>query len=312
MGWFGRGIGQFGSDVGTGYDINLGWKERLQQMALENARQKIAEMRAPLELQELQTRIKQMQSPQPAGIVKGAGGETSGVTFDPATSTYSIKTLTPGAAAEPKFPTLQAAAAYYTQHGDWEKLKLINDEIDRNKTQKATPEGYADLKVDTQGHLWGTNKATGKFERIETTARFRGENEKTPSEYDQRITNWLAANKLPDTPANRDKADEALGVRNKQNDRVDATRAVTAAMNAQKGLQSLETRIQLSNKAFSIWNPKTWGKDPALNAVAQQAIDNYNALREDAQEKLTDAGMPVPAWIAPAGSAPPPPAGFHK
>ena len=136
MGWLGRGLGQFGSDVGTGYDINLGWKERLQNMALQNARQKLADLKGPLELQELQTRLKQMQSPQPAGIVKGPGGETSGVTFDPATSTYSLKNLIPGTPPEPKFPTLQAAAAYYLQKGDYEKLKLVNDEIARMKPAK--------------------------------------------------------------------------------------------------------------------------------------------------------------------------------
>jgi hypothetical protein len=266
-------------------------------MALENARQKIAEMRAPLELQELQTRIKQMQSPQPAGIVKGAGGETSGVTFDPATSTYSIKTLIPGATPEPKFQTLQAAAAYYTQHGEWDKLKLINDEIDRNKTQK-TPAGPKD-----PFELWLAQNPNGSVaewlklqEKYKKTGAEGGT--KTPFEL------WMATHP-------KGTYDQWIN-ESKQTDRADATKAVTAVISAQKSLQSLETRIQLSNKAFSIWNPKTWGKDPALNAVAQQAIDNYNALREDAQEKLTDAGMPVPAWIAPAGSAPPPPAGFHK
>jgi hypothetical protein len=314
MSWLGRGIGDFGSQVGQGFDINLGWKERLQNMAMQNARQKLADLKGPLELQELQQRVKQMGQPQPAGVVKGPGGETSGVTFDPATSTYSVKTLIPGAVPEPKFPTLQAAAAYYLQKGDFDKLKLVNDEIDRNKTQK-TPEGYTDVRPDTQGRLWGFNKANNKFEQIQTTAKFRGENEKTPSEYDQRIANYLAANGMKDTPSNRDTADQALGVRNKQNDRVDATKAVTTALNAQKGLQSLEVGIQKTNKVFSIWNPKTWGADPALTAVAQRAVDDYNQKRQDAVEKLTDAGMPIPEWLSGstgAGSAPPPPPGFHK
>src|ERR1700722_10450532 len=190
MGWLGRGVGDFGSQVGQGYAINLDWKTRLQNLAMQNAKQKLEDLKGPLEVQEIQQRLKQMKSPQPAGIVKGVGGETSGVTFDPATSTYSVKTLIPGTMPEPKFPTLQAAAAYYTQHGDWEKLKLINDEMDRNKTQK-TPEGYTDVRPDTKGNLWGFNKANNKFEQIQTTAKFRGENEKTPSEYDQRITNYL-------------------------------------------------------------------------------------------------------------------------
>src|SRR5258708_28796593 len=111
MGWLGRGLGDFGSQVGTGFDINLGWKERLQNMAMEQVRQKNADMKNALDMQELQQRIKQMGQPQPAGIVKGPGGETSGVTFDPKTSTYSLKNLIPGTPPEPKFATLQAAAA---------------------------------------------------------------------------------------------------------------------------------------------------------------------------------------------------------
>jgi hypothetical protein len=135
MGWLGRGLGEFGSDVGRGYDINLDWRQRQQQMALENARQKIAQLRAPLELQELQQRIKQMGQTQPAGVEKLPGGGLGGVTFDPATGTYSIKTLTPGVPPEPKFPTLQAAAAYYLEKGDWEKLGQVNTEIEKTKTQ---------------------------------------------------------------------------------------------------------------------------------------------------------------------------------
>lgn len=140
MGWFGRSIGDFGSQVGQGYEINLGWKERLQNMALQNARQKIADLMGPLQVQEIQQRIKQMQQPREAGIVKGPGGETSGVTFDPATGTYSVKTLIPGAPPEPKFPNLLAAAAYYLQKGDFEKLKAVSDEIERTKPQKTAPE----------------------------------------------------------------------------------------------------------------------------------------------------------------------------
>ena len=137
----GRSVGDFGNQVGQASDINLNWKQRLQQMAMENARQKLADLMGPLQLQEVQQRIKQMQQPREVGIVKGPGGETSGVTFDPATSSYSVKTLIPGAPPEPKFPTLQAAAAYYLQRGDFDKLKLVNDEIDRTKPQpKAAPE----------------------------------------------------------------------------------------------------------------------------------------------------------------------------
>lgn len=308
MGWLGRGLGSFGSDVGRGYDINLDWKQRLQNMVLENARQKQSELKNALDMQELQQRIKQMQSPQPAGIVKGPSGETSGVTFDPATSTYSVKNLIPGTPPEPKFPNLQAAAAYYLQKGDFDKLKLVNDEMDRARVGKQGQEGYSDIHTDTQGNLWGFNKGTNKFERIQTTAKFRSGNEKTPSEYDQRITNYLAANGMKDTPSNRDKADQALGVRNKQNDRTDAIKAVTTAMNAFKNFQSIQSDALKNASHFSWLGKGKYSMDEAQNRVdaAQKDLDEK---RQDAIEKLTEAGMPIPAWLQGegGGAVPPPP-----
>lgn len=137
MGWLGRGLGQFGSDVGTGWDINQQWKARTQQMAMEQARQKIAMMQAPLQLQELQQRIKAMQNPQPAGVEKLPAGGLGGVTFQ--NGVYSIQNLAPGAPPEPKFASLQQAAAYYLQKGDFEKLKAVNDEIEKARAQKAPP-----------------------------------------------------------------------------------------------------------------------------------------------------------------------------
>ena len=210
MGWLGRGVGDFGSQVGQGYDINLDWKTRLQNLAMQNAKQKLEDLKGPLEVQEIQQRLKQMKSPQPAGIVKGVGGETSGVTFDPATSTYSVKTLIPGTMPEPKFPTLQAAAAYYLQKGDFEKLKLVNDEMDRNKKAAPGPKDAFELwQSQNPGH------PIAEWLKLQEQYKKTGSEGKAPSEWDQRIANYLAANGMKDTPANRDKADQAIGVRNR-------------------------------------------------------------------------------------------------
>jgi hypothetical protein len=298
--WLGRGIGDFGSQVGQGYDINLGWKERLQNMALQNARQKLADLKGPLELQELQTRIKQMQSPQPAGIVKGAGGETSGVTFDPATSTYSIKTLIPGAPQEPKFPTLQAAAAYYLQKGDFEKLKLVNDEIDRNKTQK-TPAGPKD-----PFELWLSQNPNGSVadwlklqEKYKKTGAEGGT--KTPFEL------WMATHP-------KGTYDEWLQS-SKQEDRVDATKAVTNAMNAFKNYQAQNAAVQKYSQAVPIYKPwQHFTGQSELEKQAAAAKNDYDMKRQDAIEKLQNAGMDVPQWLLNGGQgtgAPPPPPGFH-
>lgn len=96
MGWLGRGIGDFGSQVGQGYDINLGWKERLQNMALAQARQRLEELKQPLELQELQQRIRQAAAPQYMGTVKTPGGGESAIIREPQAGTITTKDILPG------------------------------------------------------------------------------------------------------------------------------------------------------------------------------------------------------------------------
>lgn len=96
MGWVGRSLGDFGSQVGQGYDVNLGWRERLQQMALQNARQKLEDLKGPLELQELQQRIRQGGAPQFQGTVKTPGGGESAIIRDPEQGTITTKDILPG------------------------------------------------------------------------------------------------------------------------------------------------------------------------------------------------------------------------
>lgn len=95
MGWLGRGLGQFQSDIGTGYEQNQLWKQRAQTMAMEQARQRIADLKAPLELQELQQRIRQMGMPQFKGITDLPGGGTGAITFEPSTGKAGIQTVVP-------------------------------------------------------------------------------------------------------------------------------------------------------------------------------------------------------------------------
>jgi hypothetical protein len=297
-----RSIGQFGSDIGQGYDINLDWKQRLQNLAFQQAKQKQDALMAPLQLAELQQRIRQMQNPQAAGVEKLPGGGLGGVTFKD--GVYSIQNLAPGAPLEPKFSTLQAAAAYYLQKGDFEKLKTVNDEIERTKTQQKPSAGPKDAF-----ELWQSqNPKASVADWLKLQEQYKkqpGEGgTKTPFEL------WRAQNPKGTY--------EQWMQASKQEDRGDAIKSVTAVMNAQKSLQSLETGIQKSNKTFSVWNPRTWGTDPALTAITQQAVNDYEAKRQDAVAKLTDAGMPVPAWLTQASGGPqnippptvPPPSGF--
>jgi len=294
MGWLGRGIGDFGSQVGQGYDINLGWKERLQNMAMEQARQKLADLMGPLQLQEIQQRLKQMQDTQPAGIEKGATGALSGIKWNPTTHQYEIQQLaTGGGPTATKITTPFEAWRAENPNAplaDWFKLE---------RAPAKPEEGVQGERVDNQGRLWDFNKGTNKWELAPVNAKFPVPKEgaeggiKTPFEL------WLKTHPKGTY--------DQWARESKQEDRADATKAVSTALNAQKSLQALELNIQKMNKTFSIWNPKTWGTDPAVNALAQQALDDFKQKQQDAAEKLTDAGMPVPTWLSPG---PPAPAGF--
>ena len=95
MGWLGRGIGEFGSEVGQGHEIALDWRAKQQDMQIKAARQKLDELMLPLQLQEIQARLKQMNEPRAAGIIGTKGGGQAGVTFQPGQG-YSLQNLEAG------------------------------------------------------------------------------------------------------------------------------------------------------------------------------------------------------------------------
>lgn len=96
MGWLGRSLGQFGSDIGTGHDIALDWKQREQDMRMKAAQQKLEELMLPLKIQEINARVAEMTQPKPAGLVGTRGGGQAGVTFQPGKG-YSLQPLEEGA-----------------------------------------------------------------------------------------------------------------------------------------------------------------------------------------------------------------------
>jgi len=126
----------------------------------------------PLQIQEIQQQLKQLNQVQPAGVEKLPSGAISGVTFDPNTGTYSLQNLAPGAPPEPKFPTLQAAAAYYLQKGDWDKLKQVNDEIAKtkppDKEQKPDTQIFGGYRwqYDPEKKIQGPRDQTGQYVRL--------------------------------------------------------------------------------------------------------------------------------------------------
>jgi hypothetical protein len=97
MSWLGRSIGEFGSQVGGGHEIALDWRKREQDIALARVRAQIEQALLPLQIAEMQTKLRQMGQPTNAGLLTQRGGGTAGVTFDPNTAKFSTQTLEPGA-----------------------------------------------------------------------------------------------------------------------------------------------------------------------------------------------------------------------
>jgi hypothetical protein len=323
--WLGRGLGDFGSQVGQGYDINLGWKERLQGLAMEQARQKNADMKNALDMQELQTRIKQMQSPQPAGIVKGPGGEESGVTWDPITSTYSAKTLIPGAPPEPKFKTPLEAMTYYAQKGDAERFNQFKTIYESTRPQPKVQEGYTEIRPDTKGNLWGVNKTTGKFEQIPSSAKFPIPHEgagSAPGDVDALAYDISAGRGTMPTG----KFGAAVATRMKQlgleppvKDQKEVIKAAEAAQRAMVASQSVDRIMKNSNltpsDALNIagiydklkgthvatdWKTRldsTFSFRPSKREISELAEEIKNSMddvRQQAIDAYKYAGMPVP------------------
>jgi hypothetical protein len=294
MGWLGRGLGSFGSDVGRGYDINLDWKQRLQNMAMEQARQKLADLMGPLQVQELQTRLRQMQSPQAAGIEKGPTGALSGVTWNPTTGKYELQSLAPGGPPAPQKVTTPFEAWRLQNPNapleDWYKL---------SRAPEKPSVGIEGERIDEKGILHYFDKNDQKWKTAPVQTRFplpSSESGKslTPFELWRQghpkgtYDDWLQASK--------------------QIDRTDAIKAVTTAMNAFKNFQSIQSDALKNASHFNWLGKGKYSMDEAQNRVdaAQKDLDEK---RQDAIEKLTEAGMPIPAWLQGegGGTVPPPP-----
>jgi hypothetical protein len=106
LGWLLRGLGDFGAQTGEATQLNEDFAAKQQEMKIQAARQKIAELMAPLQVQEVQARLRELQQPKNAGIIATPGGGTSGVTYRD--GKFSQQPLVAG--ADPKAIKAQIAA----------------------------------------------------------------------------------------------------------------------------------------------------------------------------------------------------------
>lgn len=315
MASIGRSLGDFGNQVGEGYGISQQWQQRAQQMALANARQKQADLQSGLQKQELQQRMlefqqrtKQWQQQQAQLDPNAQIASVEKLIGRPMTPQERLQFagLKPQPSAVPKYSDTKVNTA-----GQMTGVNSTSGQMEvipgSEQFKYEVPGTRAETRPETQifnGYKWqndptgkvqGPRDPTGQWVRL-GRAKEPG-NEKTPSEYDQRITNYLAANKLPDTPANRDKADQALGVRNKQTDHSDAIKAYSAAVSAVNRYRSAQMAAIKAKNSVSDWHPTTWSAGKNADKVVAENASTAEGLRQSAIQEMSKAQMNVPSWL---------------
>jgi hypothetical protein len=129
VGWLARAIGDFGSQTGEASQINQDFAAKQQEMKIQAARQKIADLMAPLQVQEVQARLKELQQPKNAGIISTPGGGTAGVTYQD--GKFAQQPLTQGSdpnAAKAQILQLKASAPKELQ----EALQVLSERAERD------------------------------------------------------------------------------------------------------------------------------------------------------------------------------------
>ncbi len=165
MSWFLRGLGDAGSQAGEATLINQDYAAKQQEMQIQAARQKIADLMAPLQLQEVQARLRELQQPKNAGIIGTPGGGTAGVTFQD--GKFSQQPLVTG--ANPQNVKAQIAAMAKQAPPEYQgAFESLGFELDN---------GADPLKVLDEGTKLQA-QAAGKTLTNEGKTRFKFEPEK--------------------------------------------------------------------------------------------------------------------------------------
>jgi hypothetical protein len=108
MGWLGRSIGSFGNDAGKAYETAQDWRAKDQEMKAAKVREQLQMLMIPLQIQEIQQRIKQGNQAKSVGTIGTRGGGTSGLSFDPNTGAFKTQELEAGADPNDVIPRIES------------------------------------------------------------------------------------------------------------------------------------------------------------------------------------------------------------
>lgn len=334
MGWFGRGLGDFGSNVGEGYAINLDWRQKLQNLAMEQARQKIQDVQAPLQLQLLQEQLKKLQQPTYEGTASMPGGGLGAITYDQNTGTPKINPLipsyiTPDAVGRQILNGRQSLSPqdqFYADQLMGELQMGVDPSKVLDKWLQFVPSAVKAQKqkppvVDVNKGTVAVFDAFGNGTEYPIYDAKGNVNPNLPPDIQQLVASQVSAvnerEKLKANDEERrnqqilDRMNKSEEFRAGQTTAADKNKAATLAVNeainaftkyqaASKGQQT----VDMNSHWFEPW---TWGRTGLFQPGVDEAKTDAEGKRVDAIQKLKDAGMPVPAWLlrpigAPAGT----------
>lgn len=198
MGWFGnlaRTIGSTGNDVSTAQQNNTA-------LSTQAAADKLKQVMAGLQIQDLKQKIAQNAQP---GVDKDA-------LLAELNSKANDQSLTPN-----QRRGYSGLASDVSMNVPLDTVLQNKIRLDQQAPEK--PEAPEDISKQYSNALaTGNTKEAARLEPLvkQFLTTIKPPKEPVSSEYDQRITNYLAGRNIPDTPANRDKADAALKMRDKE------------------------------------------------------------------------------------------------
>jgi hypothetical protein len=343
MGWLGRGLGQFGSDLGEAKDIRQRWQDQYLDMLMKNAAYKQQQLTAPLQLQELQQRVNQMGKPVAEGTTGTPGGGMAGITYDPTTGKYGTQnifgpTVTPQSVSaiiqEGKkslsAPDQNVADSLLSELGMGSDPAKVMDKWNSfyqgaAKSQKQKPPVVdvakgAITNYDAYGNATDTpiyvngklNPALTPDQQTLVQSQITGKQNTVDATNDAALkreeATWLHQEKMADQRfSNSQSATDA------KNAHSDAVKSVTEAISAMQHWQALDMAAQKINK-FQLTSPGTWfTNDNEASSQSDIAKQDAEGKRTAAVQALKQANMTVPPWLQkPLGKKvlPPPPGGY--
>jgi hypothetical protein len=334
IGWIGRGLGDFGAQTGQAYDLNLDWKTRLQNLAMEQARQKIQDVQAPLQLQLLQEQLKKLQQPTYEGTASMPGGGLGAITYDQNTGTPKINPLipsyiTPDAVGRQILNGRQSLSPqdqFYADQLMGELQMGVDPSKVLDKWLQFVPSAVKAQKqkppvVDVNKGTVAVFDAFGNGTEYPIYDAKGNVNPNLPPDIQQLVASQVSAqNTVDQRKANDeerrsqqvlDRMNKSEEFRQKQVDAAtaekDANTAVSEFINAFTKYRSASDNQSKVSAASRLYNPFTWGNAKLFQPGVDDAQIDAEGKRVDAIQKLKDAGMPVPAWLlrpigAPAGT----------